>query len=46
MKHPIQIFKACKLGSDKGSFCSACYEGWGLIFNGETVKVDKCGYCN
>ncbi len=45
-KQPIAICYLSKHGKEKGSFCTACYLGWGLIFDGQTVKVDKCLYCN
>ena len=40
------IWKACKRGKEQGSFCTACYAGYGIIFDGETVKIDKCMFCN
>jgi hypothetical protein len=39
-------WKASKRGKERGSNCSACYVGWGIIFNGDTVKIDKCLFCN
>jgi len=40
------IWIACKRGKEKGKFCSACYAGYGIIFDGTTVKIDKCMFCN
>ncbi len=40
------IWKACKRGKEINQHCTACYVGWGLIFDGETVKIDKCMFCN
>ena len=40
------IWKASKRGKEKGSQCTACYLGWGLICDGDTVKIDKCLFCN
>jgi hypothetical protein len=40
------LWKASKRGKEKGSFCTACYASWGIIFNGDTVKIDKCMFCN
>ena len=33
-------------GKERGLHCTACYVGWGLIFDGQTVKIDKCLFCN
>jgi len=41
-----QIWKACKRGKEKGKQCTACYAGYGIIFDGERVKIDKCLFCN
>ena len=44
-KLPLK-WKACKRGKEKDQFCTACYAGWGIIFKGDTVKIDKCLFCN
>ena len=42
----MQIWNPSKRGMEKGKFCTACYAGWGIIFNGDTVKIDRCLFCN
>ena len=43
---PLKIWNPSKRGIEKGKFCSACYAGWGIIFDGKNFKIDKCLFCN
>jgi hypothetical protein len=40
------IWIACKRGKEKDQFCTACYAGWGIIYDGDKVKISKCLFCN
>ena len=40
------LWKASRRGKEKNGYCTACYAGYGIIFDGETVKIDKCLFCN
>ena len=40
------IWNPSRRGKELGCFCTACYAGWGIIFDGDTVKIDKCLFCN
>ena len=46
MIYPIQISCQSKRGKEQGQLCTSCYLGWGIIWNGDTFKVDKCLFCN
>ena len=43
---PLKIWNPSKRGIEKGKFCSACYAGWGIIWDGKNFKIDKCLFCN
>ena len=40
------LWKASKRGKEKGNGCSACYVGYGLIYDGRNYKIEKCLFCN
>lgn len=46
MKYPLMKWKASKRGIEKGKFCTACYAGYGIIYDGQKFKIDKCLFCN
>jgi len=46
MKNLPLLWNPSRRGKERGSYCTACYVGWGLIYDGDTVKIDKCMFCN
>jgi len=40
------LWNPSKRGMEKGAFCTACYAGWGIIYDGDKVKISKCLFCN
>jgi hypothetical protein len=42
----LVLSRVCKIGKDQGKLCTACYIGWGLIYDGKTFKIDKCHFCS
>jgi hypothetical protein len=39
------LWNPSRRGKEQGAFCTACYAGYGIIFDGETVKIDHCMFC-
>ena len=35
----LVLSKVCKIGKDQGKYCTSCYIGWGLIYDGKTFKL-------
>jgi len=46
MMHQLKIQKVSRLGKEKGKLCTACYDGYGIIWDGKNFKIDKCLFCN
>ena len=46
MNYPLMKWNPCKRGIEKGKFCTSCYAGFGLIYDGKTFKIDKCLFCS
>ena len=40
------LWNPSKRGREVGLFCTACYAGYGIIFDGDRVKINKCLFCN